>query len=826
MGIGPNYDLNNPAVLFSNDDMVIRTGGTNVAGYPNNGQMDIAASEVLNIGLAANLVDAVNITTYSSYIQFPYGGNTINVIAGTNYLTVDATTGLTYNGNAISATANTGNVTFNDVNIIGTGHLYLQPDPANVGANLDIYLSTPGPDIHIAAVNDNIIIGSDTGANVEVGLNGNVTIQAWNGTANTWTFDNTGTLSAPGNIIAGNLATSGSGGNITGANVISAVTVSVTGTITANTFQTNGNLYIGDLGIAPGSAIVNQGNTFLVYAQGVNAIASMGWAESIFSPGPVARIDFNASGNDGNVVISTGNSGTPNNWTFDLTGNLTAPNRIGANAVILKNTDDFAQILFSSDGGTTNNGQIKVDGGTNMIISAASNFYVKQNGSDRIAVTDTTSDFMAATNVRIQSNKTGTANTWTFDNTGNLTLPSNTWQVNYANGTPVNIGGGTANIGNFIFDSYSLDSTTFDEITVGEGSSGNILINGPTLAMVLAGGDSDGLVAGGGNVYIFNNDPTFIDGIPQPGVGQTWQFDNTGNLIVPGNVLFTNSAGQIYGNDTIAIGNATGDNQVYISNTIIGLQTYNGNTYSTWQFDTSGNLAVPGNSTISTLNATGGLGGNSITITAGAADGGTYSTSPGGNLILQGGGGAFNDGGGGGPGGSVNINAGLSSDPAGHAGNVTVNSGSNTWNFDYNGNLTVPAQNNAQQVVRGTTQTIIGDPYPAGSIGSTANVTVWTADSDIVSAAEMTLRVVYYDTGLSSWQNTEIIKLMMAKTYPGGEPVLTVTNRLKTNPAYTNTLVDVALTGNALQVISSAPDGVGNNVYWTYNVSSFNQTFD
>ena len=139
----------------------------------------------------------------------------------------------------------------------------------------------------------------------------------------------------------------------------------------------------------------------------------------------------------------------------------------------------------------------------------------------------------------------------------------------------------------------------------------------------------------------------------------------------------------------------------------------------------------------------------------------------------------------------------------------------------------MPAQNNAQQVIRGTTQTIIGDPYPAGSIGSTANVTVWTADSDIVSAAEMTLRVVYFDTGLSQWNNTEIINLMMAKTYPAGEPVLTITNRIKTNPAYTNTAVDVVLTGgNVLQVISSAPDGVGNNVYWTYKVSSFDQTFD
>ena len=91
----------------------------------------------------------------------------------------------------------------------------------------------------------------------------------------------------------------------------------------------------------------------------------------------------------------------------------------------------------------------------------------------------------------------------------------------------------------------------------------------------------------------------------------------------------------------------------------------------------------------------------------------------------------------------------------------------------------------------------------------------------------MTVRVVYYDTGLSQWNNTEIINLMMAKTYPNGDPVYTITNRIKTNPAYTNTLVDVALTGgNVLEVISSAPSGAGNNVYWTYKVSSFNQTFD
>jgi len=135
-------------------------------------------------------------------------------------------------------------------------------------------------------------------------------------------------------------------------------------------------------------------------------------------------------------------------------------------------------------------------------------------------------------NILVLTGNSTSPKTWAFDPTGNLTLPGNTFAVNYANGIQVSIGGG-GNTGNFVFDSYSLDSTTFDEITVGEGSSGNILINSPGLAMVLAGGDSGGMVASEGNVWVFNGDPTFANGIPQYGVGQTWQFDNNGNLYVP-----------------------------------------------------------------------------------------------------------------------------------------------------------------------------------------------------------------------------------------------------------------------------------------------------
>ena len=122
---------------------------------------------------------------------------------------------------------------------------------------------------------------------------------------------------------------------------------------------------------------------------------------------------------------------------------------------------------------------------------------------------------------------------------------------------------------------------------------------------------------------------------------------------------------------------------------------------------------------------------------------------------------------------------------------------------------------------------IAGDPLAAASLDSTANVTVWTASSDQVVGAKMTVRVVYYTYDTSDWQNTEMLDIMMAKTYPAGTPAFTVTNRIKTNNAYTSVPIDVTLTGaNVIQVISSAPDGVGNNVYWTYSVTAFNQTFD
>jgi hypothetical protein len=86
--------------------------------------------------------------------------------------------------------------------IVGTGNLHLQPDPANTGSYLDIFL-TNGPDLHlVASAGANLILGKDDGANVMTSWNGNVYIQSWTRDFPThvggiWTFGGDGSTVFP-----------------------------------------------------------------------------------------------------------------------------------------------------------------------------------------------------------------------------------------------------------------------------------------------------------------------------------------------------------------------------------------------------------------------------------------------------------------------------------------------------------------------------------------------------------------------------------------------------------------------------------------------------
>jgi hypothetical protein len=93
-----------------------------------------------------------------------------------------------------------------------------------------------------------------------------------------------------------------------------------------------------------------------------------------------------------------------------------------------------------------------------------------------------------ATNATIQTNATGTLNTWAFDSTGNLTLPGNAIAIKFANGSAafgniatINLNGNTSQVllGNGAFaaiPSSSIIANGNSNVSIAS-SNGNVVIN-------------------------------------------------------------------------------------------------------------------------------------------------------------------------------------------------------------------------------------------------------------------------------------------------------------------------------------------------------------
>jgi hypothetical protein len=210
-------------------------------------------------------------------------------------------------------------------------------------------------------------------------------------------------------------------------------------------------------------------------------------------------------------------------------------------------------IALKPTGGTTANQQLLIyptaaDG--DHIHMTSGNLYATELflGSDNFYVK------LANTgNVVVNSNDAaGNAAQWTFDTTGNLTLPGNTFAVNYANGTPVSISGGGASTGNVTFS---------DQIVIGTGDP-----------------------YGGGGLYL-------APGATEIGNLQYFRVsggDNPTHLhFATGNVEYYD---QYFGDDNKYLKLEAG----YAGNIAIGTDDDAGNRY-TWTFDSDGNLTVPGN---------------------------------------------------------------------------------------------------------------------------------------------------------------------------------------------------------------------------------------
>jgi hypothetical protein len=135
----------------------------------------------------------------------------------------------------------------------------------------------------------------------------------------------------------------------------------------------------------------------------------------------------------------------------------------------------------------------------------------------------------------------GVEHAWQFDNDGNLTLPGNTFAVNYANGTQVSIGGG-GNTGNVTFDDVTVQGVNQLNLSAGPDFTANLAY------LQVRSGDVAShihLDTGNNEAYdlIVGNDAKFVQ-VSSTGniimssydgnTSYTWTLDTTGNLILAG----------------------------------------------------------------------------------------------------------------------------------------------------------------------------------------------------------------------------------------------------------------------------------------------------
>ena len=564
---------------------------------------------------------------------------------------------------ANASTANTGNVTFNDINIIGTGNLHLQPDPANAGSYLDIFL-TSGPDLHlVASASANLILGKDDQANVMTSWNGNVYVQSWNlntSTPNTWTFGGDGstifpTLTTqrgdnPSGTIQGQTLLFGDAAQEA---VISTPDGNPTDGINSqrlviNPGQGYGSGEGGDIYLWAGRGGPTDGSGGDVKIRGGQGMAD--------GTGGYIRIeggDTQGAGYPGYIDIKGGQGSTTQGAYVRITGGQGATNGGEAGVIGGYGTDVGGDANITAGyGGTNQGGNVNITGGGSALgLSGYGNVNVNAGASQ-----------------------------WVFNNTGVLTAPGAVSAVGNVIGGNITTGG-IANL-NSVRMSQSISWPDYSGSEIYE--DGGLVINGPGGVYATGNiaarfefndgaGNSSGLYSDIGNSLVYSVGNVIVR---SNNLSQTdWTFGTDGNLSIPGGgAVWTLGAGTAGLTANFADPLQVNLGLDYASNTAtlagnsgVYIQTNSGNTQ--WSFSNTGNLNLPQGGWIGAAGVkgdgtmlTGGTG-QIASLTSFYADApGVYSSC----VTVN-------------PDGNVNIST---------YGNGTGLIGS--WAFDNTGNLTVP----------------------------------------------------------------------------------------------------------------------------------------
>ena len=538
-----------------------------------------------------NFYGTANLATYATTANAVAGANVSGqvgnaLVAGTvytaaqpNITSVGTLTGLTSNG--VVNFANTSNTTLGAVGNVhitgGSSGQYLQTDGSGT---LSWATVTSGSSSNISNGNSNVNIPSSNG-NVNISSAGNANILVVTGTG----ANITGTLNVTGNATVGNLLTSGSGGNISNVNVISANTFTASGNITAGNFVTSGsggNITGGN--VISANTFTASGNITAGNANLGNAVTANYFTGTLTT---AAQPNITNVGSLTGLTVSnaTGlvNFTTTANVTLGAVGNLHISG--GTSGQYLQ-TDGSGTLSWAtvSSGSTSNisNGNSNVN-----IPSANGNVNISAVGNANILVVTGTGVNVAGT-----LNVTGNATVGNLVTSGSGGTLSNINVVSANTFTASgNITAGNANLGNAVTANYFIgnfygtansatSATTAGTVTTaaqpnitsvgtlssltvsGNGTFGNIL--GPH-----ANGNSNvNIPAANGNINLtaVGNTTMVVTGT---GVNIAGTLNATGNASL-GNLVTSGSGGNITNANVISANTFTASGNITAGNANLG----------------------------------------------------------------------------------------------------------------------------------------------------------------------------------------------------------------------------------------------------------------
>ena len=650
-----------------------------------------------------------------------------------------------------------------------------------------------------------------------------------------------GNIVAPGEITAnGNITTNGNlitTGNlvVSGVSDLGAVSnVIITGGSSGQVLSTDG---IGNLswitvsGGSGGSSISNADTSITTLA--TNFILNAN-GFTIFTGYGNASDPSNPLGTYGGMFGGWKYSMNPSaEWDYSnadsvILGNVANIHISGGSSGQVLSTDGSGNLSWISAGGGGGIGNLIITDST--IESSESNAFINLNslgnGTLGLGTNDNKDTVIFSGTSSYQ---------WKFDSTGNLTLPGNTFSVNYANGTQVSIGGGGSgssisngsssvsipqtdgiveiSSNNFVVayftglaDGSARTSHFISSINVGLSSldAANLSVNMSNTGNVTLGSVSNLHITGGTSGQVLSTDGAGnLSWITGGGGGGNSISEDGGNIAISlskdaNSSLFANATVyDPYSNTTKPLFSAVGynDSANSILNAVFSSQAQyvsfgSPNTIQVGAFAQSVSLTALSDLTLNGSKWPSGYGNNAQVLT----------TDGSGNLSWE------DAGGGGSPTAIVNgTTIVFAVDPY-----VTITAnGTYTWNFNDSGALVVPNVANNQMSISGTSRFIYADPHPAEDSGT---VVVWTGATS-VCGAKMTLRAKNSTTG-----HVQMMEILMVKDINNTNSSYTVSNRIKSDSSASDIGISVAIDSGRLQL--SATVGADTHTF-TYTVDEF-----